>query len=568
MDSVYFFNPVYIVPDSSKPQGEGKVPRISFGQKIINFAESTFAVGKAYKISKIDESVTQFVTKYRDSRLLKLVRLALVVTLVASAVLFPPLLPLLTIALPSLFLTLFLIKLFHRQGTNFVENDDPNEGDAQFAKKICEDDLDLLKEDGPLFQKCFDQINEINRNTNSQAGATLYARLSNYQAHYASLLDLEGDNTLNEKIYEVIESLGRLKCGIDYKIRGIINVGNSCYINSAMQALLTIPDINHKLANLEESKFAGNKRLLAVAVKKFTAAYNLDFAPEEAIFNAAEEIQQALLKKGIILPAPDKCKELEADIKALEAEVLGDEEKVGLEARRAELRLMKAAGINYAIKGQGEPADFIYEVMDLIGNTIPMTLKCRAISNDADLLPNIKNTAASSLNITLNENDRSSFKDLLKKHFAPKVEGEGRTEMIFDLNNGYQEKKIPRWTEEIRMKGEPPAYLVVHLQRHLDGGRRAHSTVDLKAGEAFDLGEYFEGVVQSAVYEPCAAIVHKGDAQQGHYYAIRKDAESNWYECNDLEFKKLGKQETEEHLGLGSIYILQRKAPEMGITLF
>lgn len=555
MNSVNFFNPVYIIPSKSEP-GE-KAMRVSFKEKIVNFAELTFALGNAYQVSKIGKEVTQFTTKYKHKNhylIRGFIRVAIVVAFVAISMLFPPI-----ILIPT---SLFFVKLIHRQGRKFtpIEDKPPiHIDDAQLAKKICEEDLILLKEDGALFQKILVQIQKINQGKNSQAGATLYAHLSTYQSYYAAMLDNEDYKDFNGMIYEVIESIGRLKSSIDYKIRGIINVGNSCYINSAMQALLAIPEVNQKLAVLDESTLEGTQKEIAVSVKKFVAAYNLDFAPEEAMINAAEGMQQACLNSGLILPAADECKDLEATIQFFEAE------GGNVEGMKKELAKLKAAGKNYIIKSQGDPMELIDKVLELIGSTIPLTLECRAVGDPA-LIPNIEETNFSSLRIQLKETDHNlSFTDLLKRYFAPRIEGEDRIPMTFALENGFPQP-VSHWTQEARIKGEPPAYLIVQLNRRDGdlGELRINTPINLKVGETFDFSEYFEEMPPSAAYEACAVILHKGDSRQGHYYAIRKDAEANWYECDDLDFKKLKKEEAEQHMGLGSIFILERKALDLG----
>lgn len=565
MSKINFFNPVYVIPVESK--ASKKVTRNAFVNTIVNLAESIFALGNGYQVARIEKKSTSPAVAVKFKRNFPLltricIRVAVLVAFVATSLLFPPL-----ILVP---IALFCVKLTYRLRHSFtVANEVPpsndskvqtNLGDSQLAMQICEEELLLLKEDGPLFKRFAGQIEQINQSKNSQAGTTLYAHLSAHQSYYAAMLDKEDDKA-NEKIYEVIESLGRLKSSIDFRIRGIVNVGNSCYINSSMQALLSIPEISQKLASLDESNFGGAQKGVVVAVKKFIAAYTLDLAPEDAMVSAAEEMQQALLNAGLILPAPDKREELESTIQALEAMGLGEAENNVLEAMKVSLAEMRAAGDNYLIKSQGDPLDLINELMDLIEMAIPMTLTCKAVSENPSVKPKVLKSQDPCLRIALKNTDGSPrLKDLVARHFAPTVEGEGRDPISFEIEG--RKQHLPRWTEQLQIDGKPPAYLIVQVNRKIAADRemiRLDNRVDVKVGETFDFSTYFKGTPKSAMYEASAAILHKGDSHQGHYFAVRRDDEANWYECNDHVFKKLSKEDVENHLGSASIFILERK---------
>lgn len=572
MRAINFFNPVYIVPAESK--SSSKAERISFKQWVVNVAESTFALGNAYKVSKISISnggKQQLVDEYKKGYRIwvnSLIRVIALVAIVAASVFFPPL-----IILPA---SLLMVKLLHRYGYRFeskasnIQKNPPNPvlqsiiDDELMVKNICKQDLILLKEDGPLYKKFQAQVEIINQKKDSQLGATLYSRLGTYQAYYAAMLDNPDFADLNERICEAVESIGRLKSSIDYNIRGIINVGNSCYINSTMQSLLTIPEINQKIAVLDEMAFEGTHREIARALKKIVAVYNLDCAPDEAMINASEDMQQALLNAKLIPPAPDKSVELEATIQSLESFGFGSEEDVVLEEMRSELEAMRAANVNYIIKAQGDPIDLIAIVMELIGDTIPLVRESYASGiNSAVEKKNEINTPY--LLIPLDDTDEIlSFKNLLYGFFAPREKGEGKFPKEFELQDGGQ-LFADRWAKVVRIRKEPPPYLVVQLNRVIvEGGeqKRLNTAVDLKAGETLDLSGFFE-TPQSALYEACAVISQNGDVHQGHYTAIRKDAESKWYDCNDHRLNVLENKEINQQLGLGCIYFLQRKVPNL-----
>lgn len=563
MNAVNFFSPVYIVASDSKLDSKTN-QKIFFKERVINFAEATFAIGKTYQISKIDLKNSSLVNEYKQKpqKLTTIIRCGVIAVFV------------LILPLAIIPISLFFVKLLYRQNYQFnVQNETTEDSvkddqDAKIAKQLCENELLQLKENGYFYNKFQEQIAKINRDKDSQTGTALFAHLSAFQTYYATMIDDPNCKNLNDSIYEAIESIGRLKSNINYKIRGIGNVGNSCYINSAMQALLTIPEINSKLSILNEAAFVGSQKQIVVAIKKFVAAYNLDFAPEEELENAAEEMQQALLNAGLIFPAQDKREELEATIQALEEMGIGDEENVALEEMKAQLAVMKAAGKNYAIKSQGDPIDLINKVLELIGDTIPLTQIIKPpIRNDIAFREEKNSVSETTIRIGLNQKD-PSFKRMLENYFKPRIEGRGRAPKAFKLESGGQEM-ASRWAEELRIKGQPPSYLIVQLNR-LDvenrERKRLNDPIDLRIGETFDLSKYLENPKLSAMYEACAVISHKGDAHQGHYYAIRKDAEANWYECNDIQFNKLSKQETEYHLGQGSIFILQLKKPLLEIV--
>ena len=279
-----------------------------------------------------------------------------------------------------------------------------------------------------------------------------------------------------------------LKLSDDFTFKGrcgIVNLGSTCYVNSLLQVFNVLPNISLKLINKTCDNFS---------------------------------------------PFVERLRELLAELRYIHGNSIS-------------IKPLVDTIPNFNVTQQEDAAEFFTFIVDQINANIPeivnqlegeMTyyIECVDDRNFED-----KNVCGEARTVVSSNKDNfyylplpikgyNNICDALKNYFEEYPLDEGYS-IDGNPNNkvtAYQRNKITKW----------PNYLCIQLQRwdyaiETQEKHKLEHEVDFPL--EFDTSSYH--TEENCIYSLKGVVVHQGSAEQGHYFAIVQDDESQWYLCND-----------------------------------
>lgn len=347
--------------------------------------------------------------------------------------------------------------------------------------------------------------------------------------------------------------------------KGIINIVNSCYLNSSIQALIGNDAFKNFLMNpvwfkalkQEAMALAANKGYndLVARLPGFYIAweYGKDFDDvadrityssdknEQAFieelyqdFARAKKIQQALQGFIIHLDASKDPSEMEDSAKAVRAALF-------------------ATGIFGEDEREQQDAAAVLElVFKLMGFTNPF-ITYRSVPSEKIETRKAENLGLMPIPIIVNGKEPIYVQNLIDSLFTEKT--------INDPENAWyaNEKFHPQYNERISIGFKAPERIALQLKRFEGNGRgqrKIQNDLLLPKDHILNLSKGI--VAEPALYKVTGAIHHDGDIGGGHYRAFTLKG-GEWYEADDRSIRKA--KNIDKELATAYILLLEKISP-------
>lgn len=317
---------------------------------------------------------------------------------------------------------------------------------------------------------------------------------------------------------------------------GLVNFGNTCYINSAIQCLASIPqikqyflekkfvqDLNRNANELNlviqwykilNSKYSNNSVISPQSFRKEIAiislkeGINLNF-----VGNGQNDVQEFLL---FLIDKMHNGVSRKVNVN-ITGKVKNDLDKKALEAMKIWKIFFKDSYSIFIDLFYSQNSSRIYNLdKELLStNYDPLcyhTLPIPEIEN-----PDVYDCFDLFTNMELMEDEENLYFDEKKKEFIKSY------------------KEIKFWSL--------PKILIVVLKRFLKNGNKIDKKVTFPL-ENLDLCKYCVGYKKNTYkYDLFAISNHIGNLNSGHYYAYCKMEDNNWYNFNDTSVSSINQED-------------------------
>jgi len=310
----------------------------------------------------------------------------------------------------------------------------------------------------------------------------------------------------------------------DFGAVGIHNIGNTCYMNSAIQIL------GHLIP------FA---KYFIVLQKRIRAQYRRKRPTEDEknVMNGFIEILRKMYSAEHVLDE-GKLVMFQRSLRALRPEEMRDvfeegEEADASEALQAMVQILSEISKKYPPE-TGLPLEHIFEFTQV------ETIRCEGcdrVARGPDTRTILNGIFTDKMR---RDGDVVNLIDTIKAHFV-----EERVQRDLCIEDQCAGHGFTRYaTKRTSIQGAGPDVLLVGLQRKVYDGRRLLRINNfVQIPELLDLGEDLRGIAADGFtgqYELVGIIDHGGSADGGHYIAkFRNILEGKWYEANDSRITRL-----------------------------
>ena len=376
-----------------------------------------------------------------------------------------------------------------------------NENDLKI--KILLNDLLKKQKENKNEKKTFNKIEKTN-----EIQFSLNSNNENKKNNQQSENFIFFNNELSYQDYYVITN----------KKIGLINLGNTCYINSCLQILIHCPLF---ISNLLIKKNTDNKAL-------FTNHF-LNVCSQ--MKKASKEIDISLFRHFIgnkyqLFNGPRQNDSLEFCRKLLEniSTELNEKRNANLPFLELSNSFSKPKRMRYEISYNYFKQREKSIITELFYSVIGKTLKCECNKEYYAFQPILDIPLLIPENIN-NINIIDLIKHYFKKDYVSKNCDNCKKEMKFS-----QDTKI----------AHPPDILMLSIQRFKENNEKNNCNV--KINEIIDIREFIDyecGYNEESLYVLYGIINHIGSVDFGHYYSYIKVNNQDWYEFNDVSVKSL-----------------------------
>jgi ubiquitin C-terminal hydrolase len=318
---------------------------------------------------------------------------------------------------------------------------------------------------------------------------------------------------------------------IIYKDIGIINLGNTCFINSCLQVLIHCNPFINKFFNKCRQPGLINQKDTPISLEFFlvcksmvntinTGDKYIDITNFKQNFGAKHPQFEGYLQND----SQEFCRILLEDISTELNEVktkpvyrtLTNTNRKSKKVRDLEFHQ------NFSEREKSIITELFYAQI-ITTYTCECKLAIYSFQKILDfplLLPD---------NVT-----NISINDLLKSYF--------QTETIDFQNQCEKCKKVLKHKKEIKIS-RPPEILILSLQR-IDQVTRTKNECFVSFPQVLDMSEFIDnecGFNREPIYNLFAVINHAGNIDCGHYYSfIKLNGQNDWYEFNDSSVRNIG----------------------------
>lgn len=308
----------------------------------------------------------------------------------------------------------------------------------------------------------------------------------------------------------------RVLCPISFnEEEGLVNLGNTCYMNAALQIFI-------HCSSFFESILIGKNTFFKQRQKN---SYTLSL-----FFEKRKEIKGAISPRAILnnIRKIDSCFEgyqqqdsvdfIQKLLISLHEELKSDQKK------------------NPLFEGKSI-------VSDLFGGLLKSSIRCSNCKNNSEKIEPIYD-----MSIEITNNNKSDFLSKASEMFYEKETSLRESlDSFFSIeklnkDNKYHCdncKEMVEITKKLSLLRPTPNVLIIQLKR-FKTGQSMFSKIKkhVKFSEFLDIEKYCEGEDGTTIYELSSVIVHHGSFGGGHYVSYCKK-NNDWFLCNDTSIYKV-----------------------------
>jgi ubiquitin C-terminal hydrolase len=334
---------------------------------------------------------------------------------------------------------------------------------------------------------------------------------------------------------------------IIYTDIGMINLGNTCYINSCLQVLIHCPNFIDKFFEKFKTLKKEEKEEALISKHFYDICYTIvDTVNTQEKYIDISNFKNEFGKKHPIYggynpnDSQEFCRffleDLSSELNEIKTKVLYREYTENDQKSKKE----QDEDFDYKFKQREKSI-----ITDIFYSQIitSFTCECKSINYSFQKILDFP--------LLLPENDQTvDIIDLLKSYFQPEtIDYEKKCEKCQKVIKRKKEIKISR----------PPEILILSLQRIDENKKKLGYSVNFE--ENLDISEFIDkdcGYARDCKYQLFAVINHSGSINSGHYYSYLKLEQKDWFEFNDSIVKNIKDISDSSESAYALFYIKQK----------
>lgn len=327
-------------------------------------------------------------------------------------------------------------------------------------------------------------------------------------------------------------------------LTGLVNLGNTCYINSALQVLSNIPELNLYInAFVKNSDPPYDK--CGIFLKEWNDLQQLMWSKNIVIspnrFRRAIEVISSH-KKNDMFSGYEQNDAVEFLLFIMD--IFHDALKSG-----PDIIPVQISNLNANNKAFNEFFQGAHREYSQINALFSIYLKIDYIDSSTNKLLTTRYETASSIDLPLT---KLTISDCLDDYFKPEDMNRINNNQYYDdTDNTY--KDVVKHSHLLHSS----SYLIIQLKRWNSNLRKNQRIIRHESSEPLDLGNYYPRLSSNCNYELFAIINHSGNVDGGHYSTYIKNGNCKWYDYNDSMIKEISGDKTNGNKNYCLIYRLK-----------
>ena len=315
----------------------------------------------------------------------------------------------------------------------------------------------------------------------------------------------------------------------DKGLTGLVNLGNTCYINTALQALSNIHELNIHISMFFDKNKLKSSDINNEFMKEWLDLYNLMWSKNVII-------APNRFKKAIELVSLKKSNELFVGYQQNDVtefflfliNIFHD----ALKNNSAVNTPNEIIILKNNCKKFNDFFDNMYKNYSYIDYLFTLYLKIDYVDSETNKILGTNYESMYSIDLPImNLTIVDCFKNFFKDEF-----------MNAENNNQYYYEKEKKYKNVIKKTSliHSSKYLIIQLKRWNSNLRKNQRIIFQDYNELFNISEFFNEK-KKIEYEPFIIMNHSGNVNGGHYTCYIKNNNEKWYNYNDAMVKEISK---------------------------